>query len=307
LGPLPSFSVIVCGDDSLAIIRTPVGEIIYEGDATMFDQSQSAGPLQAAYSLYRKLGVSEEVITLLTILAGNRFVASSQFFVEEKISIDKSKRNMRDTGGSDTTLGNSIVMALAWFIVFDKSYIADSLFDLSFIESTFLYLGFKMKLQVSTYDQMSFLKGMWFYVKPVDFIDYELVWGPLPSRILKMGKSLKHPKDVHKRVSIEMACALFLNDVACSFATFLPVPLIRQFVQNFKYSKDFTNVLEDHQVRGSTSFCSLELSDKSYDQLTERYGSTRFEILETERKMPANPFNLMESPVYLDLALRDYA
>jgi hypothetical protein len=164
-------------------------------------------------------------------------------------------------------------------------------------------LGFDMKIkEFDSIDQCTFLKGMWYRVQgPLEYY-----WGPLPSRILKMGKSLKHPKNIYGKVSFEQGASLFLNDMAQSYGSFLQVPLIRQFVKNFAKHSPRVNLLEAWKVKAA-KVSKPALHPEAWDQICNRYGLEKSDFLRVESLYPKQPFTYIFDELFNRLNLVDYA
>jgi len=203
-------AILVAGDDS--IVWT--GTAWYCADASAYDQSQSFGPLAFAYRIYARLGVPPEITGLLQKVSQLPYFYASLL---GKVVIKRKLRPIRDTGGPDTTLGNSINMAAAWFYALhqDRPY-----------GEAFAHLGFDMKMHEVDLWHCNFLKGTWVPC------DTGMCWYPLPSKILKCGFCKKDPVLIYKK-PIRLAAQAHLNAVACSFRYAIDVPLLRTFVKRF--------------------------------------------------------------------------
>jgi hypothetical protein len=259
----------------------------------MFDQSQSMGPLFFEYEVLKQLGVDNEVIDVLYKCAQADYVGYSRDGLH-KFRLKKGGRPMRDTGGADTSLGNSIVMAYAWVIALIASD----------YHSQFAALGIDMKLREwDNIEQCTFLKGMWYRVKSKKYSHY---WGPLPSRILKAGKSLKDPRTLYSRLlwkNQEEAAVLFLNDLAHTFDYFLDVPILRVFIKNFKKGPQIRDLKRPYKIiaapKKKPDFDGME-------QLCLHYNVPLEWFLEVEHMYPTSPFAFIEHPLFCALQA-DYA
>lgn len=292
----PKISIIVCGDDSLVIHDLDGDWVAYEGDASMFDQSQSFGPHKAARWFYLKLGIDQDVLDILKKLTENTYYARSRKGYDV-YRINKAKRALRDTGGADTSLGNSLIMAVAWFFVLLRTpvWAKDE-----FIKS-FLFLGFDMKLRVNDPTTSSFLKGMWYHT------DHGMVWGPLPSRILKMGKSLTDPRILYRNKNLEVAAKRFLSDVAASYRCFLQVPFVKEFVETFYDAVQPVLYVPPGRTQVQhTDLCRYVLLPEAMDQICARYDCDPELLHKTLALFPKTPFNFCSSPIYLKMVAADY-
>jgi hypothetical protein len=268
----------------------------------MFDQSQSFGPLKFERDILTRLGVSHQCTHALEQLTKALYVAyprTGQGFFR----VDRTQRPIRDTGGTDTSLGNSINMAYAWMhvLIQQSEYVEE-----------FGKLGFKMKIRThENIEKATFLKGMWYRCSH-GVLDY--FWGPLPSRFLKMGKSLKDPRTlahyqlVLKRENclpdqrLKRAAELFMNDIAHSYNTFAPIPLVRRFCAQYAKSEQIKNLLEDHQVKPTGN--SVVLLDPE-GQLSSHYDVPLEWWSQVEALIPDRPFVFIQHPL-LKTLLKDY-
>jgi len=136
-GPGDIFHIIVAGDDSVVVYK---GRAI-AADASMFDASQSVGPLEVEYHTLKWLGVPPEAITILREMSRLPYLYVDKR-TNDRLFIDRHLHPTRDTGGPDTTIGNTINMMLAWIYVLLKGNV-----DPGYMAHEFLNLGFKMKMK----------------------------------------------------------------------------------------------------------------------------------------------------------------
>jgi CxxC-x17-CxxC domain-containing protein len=199
-------SVMAAGDDS----------IVYDGrdwyccDASSYDQSQSIGVLNHAYQVYNQLGVPKEITDLLWLVAHLPYKYTTKGFGE--FIVRRQDRPIRDTGGPDTCLGNTINMIAAWL---------DTLLAVNYLQN-FQKLGFDMKMHKVDILHLSFLKGTW----------VQLHWVPLPSRILKVGYIKEDPQCLY-HLPLEQAVSFHLAGVASSIQLADDVPILRAFIHRF--------------------------------------------------------------------------
>lgn len=210
--------IFVAGDDSLVIASNTSGLVMYEGDFSQYDAAQMEGPLELEYKMLELLGVPPPVLTQLQ--ASNAAPWEVLFRTTQRRLLIQRPAS-RNTGGVDTTLGNSLLNALMWAECLKRPRTEESIIPF------FASLGFELKLKtMGPGGYPTFLKGMWY---PVAEVEYPWgVWAPLPSRILKLGKALKSPTSIYGR-DLETSARAFLRDNACGLAPFLPVPLLRAF------------------------------------------------------------------------------
>jgi hypothetical protein len=288
---IDTWYILVAGDDSLVLHWKNKTLECFEGDASCFDQTQSFGALQRILLCLGRFGLSPWSQEQLLTLAHNTYMAYSKEGCGF-ISVNRKYRGMRDTGGVDTSVGNSVGMALAW---------VDCIVD-GDIDENFKRLGFQMKMNKTTdFYQCTFLKGLWYHC-----LDGSTWWGPLPSRILKVGKALRDPRELYKG-TFEQCCAYFLNDVAMGYSYFLQIPILRSFVKNFakdeirnERSLGWRAVLGDKGAKPQIDEEAAQM------QLLKRYGTNWLNSEEIERGFPSDPFVFMSDPLFITLGLRDY-
>jgi hypothetical protein len=287
-GPIGYFHIIISGDDSLVIVNIG-GEIIaFEGDATMYDQSESFGPLQFGWDVCSRLGVGRSEMRVLKQLACNTYLVESKRknMTYKRCYIDKTNRPLRDTGGADTSLGNSVVMGGAWVWVL----LENRMLQLNGIKESFAFLGLKMKLKAVSPYLSTFLKGMWYEHEDGPY------WAPLMSRVFKVGKCLKDPRQIYGVKDLSLAASMFLSDVANSYAVFSDVPILRKFVKNFNKHPFVHNQLDFYQVKGTMP--PRRFSELAWWQIEARYNVTKEDVLEAEKLFPSVPFVFSVNPVY---------
>jgi hypothetical protein len=288
-------AIIVSGDDSLVLTKREGRMRIYEGDASMYDQSQSFGPLRYQYDVLERLGVPVEVTNILADLAGNNYVLHTRDPTYHGI-INKKNRPIRDTGGTDTSIGNSLIMAVAWIFVASKD------FDTSWFD----YLGFEMKLRVfDNIEEATFLKGRWYTLDASSMDQYHYFWAPLPSRVLKIGKAMVDPRVIYKTKDLIKGARLFLSDVAHSYSAFMAVPILRVFIRNFKIGEKMFDQIPEYAVHGEACHFKIDEVENMY-WLCKHYDVPPLLWEEVEDMFPSQPFVYMESPLFTSLARKDY-
>jgi hypothetical protein len=282
--------VLVSGDDSVVVEHTLAGSRFLEADASMCDQSQGFGALRFHRDLLVRLGVPSSVAGLVYGLTQNVYVLQGNTDPLRRLKLSRRDRPFRDTGGSDTCLGNSGYIGFAWVVRLTGLY-------------TFPELGVDMKLNehVDIRD-CTFLKGMWYPT------DQGLFWGPLPSRLLKVGKSWRDPRELYGTRSYGEAAYWFLQDMATSYSHYLAVPLLRAFVSRFAREELRRDVREGEwvSVEGAQGPKPRVMLD-SWFWLERRYGLTHSDFLEMEAMIPATPFWFLSHPGFTVVGLRDYS
>jgi hypothetical protein len=309
------FAILACGDDSLVAYCPLVGDIVfYEGDASMFDQTISEGPLVWEKRVLWQMGLTQRMVDSLYDMHLVPYHARPHKNDRDQpiYVLGRRFRPMRDTGSAQTYLGNTIVMLSAWYFVLRSiqydmqrwaSFNEGNAVDL--VKDQFLELGFSMKM-MSTTDPMrvTFLKGMWYDVGE------RLCWGPLPSRILKVGKTLHDPRDMYGIKDMKLAGTSYLGDVASSYSVFLQVPILRAFVQRFniKVLKHHDEAsIPEYSTQASGNLSDLVLTERALASLQIRYDISLEELIRVENLiMRAEALNFMRDPVFIKLATVDY-
>jgi len=301
----PSFKtifIIVAGDDGLIIINDDGKLTFIEGDAGMFDQSQSFGPLRAQGAYMQYMGCPKYFTDILLQVACSPYKLT--YKDKSRIKVKRETRPIRDTGGPDTTFGNTGNMGCANFLFFrewDGSYL--NLLDN--LLAHFEHLGFDMKLKIRySPSTVTFLKGTWYKTKEGDF-DY--VWGPLPSQIIKIGKSYRNPSEFYPHKTYAEACETFLHDQGAGLRRFLQVPVLRAYVKRWGQGK--AAKAEEWQISASDRFGTTELDvEAMMEFMAERYFVSPHELREVEEMVEQTTvFTFMVHPVFLKLCLGDYA
>lgn len=292
---MDEYYVMVSGDDSIIVTRDCLGLKIFLGDFGMFDQSQSFGPLKYERRQLFRLGVSPYYLEKLKIMSSLPYRVVFKNMIS-KLSIDRSCRPIRDTGGPDTSIGNSINNAAAW--VYSLSLSAQQP-----IEKTMQELGLDLKLKiVRNIEDADFLKGTWY---PVQHDRYDHYWGPLPSRLLKVGKSLRDPRTLYQG-SYEQAAEQFLNDLACGYSSYLEVPLLRVFIRTFHKREKLRNLIEIYKITASPE-PKPPLLPGAFDMLARRYKVELLDLQEFEASYPKEIFSYHCHPLYERMAMVDYS
>jgi len=292
----PAIFIMVSGDDSLVVYSDTKTLTFYEADASMFDQSQSFGPLRFERMVLYRLGCSVETCDILEQLSTSPYVAWNRDKTGS-IKIDRTDRPIRDTGGADTSLGNSINMASAWLAVCSQGY-TDSIDEL---RERFGFLGFDMKIRVhSRITQTSFLKGTWYDVLDPEFMYY---WAPLPSRILKLTKSLRDPRGLYHTKDFHEASSQFVNDVLVSYSPFMEIPILRVLVKNFCVKdRQIINFYEEYKVQATLNTPKPRFDPTENEDIYLRYGSTKEEFEDLESHIPPHLFWFVDHALLRKLA-----
>ena len=308
----PVACILVGGDDSLVVLLWPSGEItIVEGDFGMFDQTQSEGPLNWQYRQMHRAYVPRQITRFLQQIAHGRIVVSSTRRGEAAMVVDLAKHPQRLTGGSDTSCGNSTTNAgsTVYVIAVRESFSGPRDTWAAKAEAAYAELGFKAKLRFPSHIGLAtFLKGRWYAVTGYEL---ERFWGPLPSRVLKVGKSERDPRTVTGLREYHQAAKAYLGAVAQSYSKFLAVPVLRAFVRNFQAVKSVKVVRLKDQLRVLSwgGGWTLQLNEElTWAELAEHYGVEARFLVDLERLFARadEPFRFLEHPAFTAMALRDY-
>jgi hypothetical protein len=226
--PHPHIGLACCGDDTICEILWPADSIgngklfFYEGDLSACDQSLRRGAILFGLSIYKALGVPQECLDLLYNCAASymRFENKEGTVVFSNGNWDSPRDEwllVRQTGGTDTSIGNTICLANAWMSIFFNSVPPAEW------EETFAYYGLNLKLleqEISPSSPYSgtFLKGR-FVQSALDLSKY--FWAPLPSLFVKLGKVMTDPRVIvssrrHRVKDYDQACKLYLRQVFLS-------------------------------------------------------------------------------------------
>jgi hypothetical protein len=289
-----SIHIAVVGDDSIVVVNHNGELTFYWADFSAFDQSQGPCVLWLEYAVLRALGCEQDVCDML------RHISAVPYKFRDGsgnwLKVDRFKRPSRDTGAPDTTIGNSISNMSAWTCCIDA--LIDGVTEPTVFESLFLQLGFKIKLGCSTdVRDASFLKGM-FYRLPSG----AHVWGPLPSRFLKIGKCITDPRTIYQIPDLSEACLRHAASLAATYRMYSQVPLLNEFVRRFTRE----GVESAHrQIEFMVTGTSQDLLDPLLD-VAAYYKIDPVWFVEAERMLRDAPlFTFFEHPLFNVLA-RDY-
>jgi hypothetical protein len=320
--------VFICGDDTAIFIKFKGKVFQIETDFKNYDACQSLEILDIEYLFLRLMGMDQTTITHLRDLSQNRLVMRS---AHPRISgtLFEAKGAHRDTGGADTSLGNSIVTGvLMTYCIKPAIYLlVTEDMDVRGLEKVLfdnmLELGMYLKIEphpVIDLDRcaqftytISFLKGMF-----VRSTEGKNVWIPLPSRILKVGVFKKDfwlefkvsPMAGHDLYHKCMQLRLW--QIAQQLRPFVDVPILGAFV------KRFGDIVVDKTLAGNIpNLMYMEWDNDSYEGVdfdpggirlafVGRYSITENQIEELEKYiLESEHDSIIVHPVFLAL-LKDY-
>jgi len=336
--PPSSIAAAVAGDDTCSIIIKADGEVIVETDFNFYDGTQRDGALTYQNCVFDQLGVPEGVLVALDRMSAAPLKVKSKR-TNLMITIDRSHHRRRQTGGPETTLGNSTNTIGASTHVFGSA--AD--FSPEEIQRRFLDLGLKAKVKVHTdLEDATFLKGWWVRLsQPVRVSDLRVSspaavefmtrtdssvrftagdlegslfrWMPLPSKILKMGKSLVNPMIIYKVTTPVEAARRYLHDQAVSCDGLADAPFFRAFRSAHLNSllpavpREHMDTMGDrYHTTVSANWPAVDFA--SYEgRACKRYDCTPQSLWEAERMLAdSTALSIVAHPVWLHMARADY-
>lgn len=299
--------VFAAGDDCLVIYYDGYRWTCYEGDASKFDSTVSTGPLSFQLDFMKNCGLDPFDAKILQISFTNKLVCKiKKDDTYYSLSVCRCQRPLRNTGGPDTSFGNTLCMLAGWYNALTNVNGFGSL--ASYFEEV---IGFRMKLKCIPFEDSTFLKGHFVNTHDAWF------WTPLPSRLLKLGKSLKDPKVLYRSFTQDrhVANLMFMHDL-CYGIQQLPLdPILRAWVNRWLLKRpsfyitpeyDWGYALEDVTVYK----CDLSwfTNDSFIHFLENRYSLTASDI-ETfiDSFKSIVPGDVFASPVITRFMQVDYA
>lgn len=279
-----TITIFVAGDDSLLV--TPWG--ILTGDLSACDRTISLEALLAEASVLRDQGVTSGLLEILmaschaTLRASVNSTSNTCVFV--------TRHWERNTGGVDTTYGNSVCVIQAWhlaviLVLADPPTLGAPLSQqhLSDINTTFTNLGLSLKLRVSELPfrpgapPAEFLKGWWLPSTDRDGV-VDFAWTFLPSRFLKCSKTLHDPRLTMRRgdrPSFDVAMARFMDGISSCLLEFGNPPMIRRVLTNWQLpgSEHFRWWEEENPIWVRAAHCAFQITDDDFlEACAVRYG-----------------------------------
>jgi len=342
--------LIVAGDDMLmvqTVLSTcldHVAELTFiEGDLSQCDHTSRLGCLFAEYNFLKFLGVPLDILALILANARAKLVIGNRNKPSEAIEIFRGYE--RNTGGTDTTFGNSCtsLIAATFAILISEENRKHRCCNCGYIswknhtavvgefEEAYKRLGLSLKIKVNFAPDRTwlgvdcplptFLKGTWYPCDPfyLEGRIMERAWGPLPSRLLKMCKTLNDPRVTMRypgesQISLEVGLRRFSQALCYGLKDFIwPVGLKRWLVRTSpqeepKYAKrsDLTDSYILQTMRGSFPYSAA--SEACYTELAAFYKAPREMVVDFfEKHLQQITFlTYSEHPLWFYLA-KDYA
>jgi len=378
----PGWHILVAGDDSLVCYNATYAtacsrhnkvlprHYFFEGDLTQCDHTNGPDALLNEYTILHQFGLPIETIELLYASAAAKLLIGFRNNPGQTIEVYRSPE--RNTGGTDTTIGNTCTVMTAFLLAIVKAYdtitglptncCCDPLFSfdddegqhftthmsLAFVD-VFEKLGLQLKMRSGVtnrdgiadgYDSLpTFLKGTWYPCKPVEISDPYVdmlasrlyvnvqntlthVWGPLPSRLLKLGKTFRDPRELFGVDSLDVALTMYSQAMAESVygyvwptpiktwlrTLFIPsVPVTEDVKIREQMRKDLEGDLYGLFTIEASTF-EVELHDTScLMRLAQHYAIEPEQLADFFDKLQhVGPFTHLEYPVWWALT-RDYA
>jgi hypothetical protein len=259
--------LLILGDDNALCINVNGEHHCLEGDFSQYDMTQCEFVWLAEKKIMREVGFPEVVIEKCDSLRH-----ATKYCYGMKITSPTSLG--RDTGESGTSDGNSTITGEVFMEIL---YSATSLTNLrQYAEDTATRMGMKLKIKQTTPKTTTFLKGFFVFGETISFdgVQTEAVHVPLPSRILKLGKTLRHPATLfknHPDPNWAMLCAM-----AKSYSSYALEPILATWVDHF--DDDVQALSDGDRVIGtSKQRFSIEQCAHFY---AERYGFDEVVVME---------------------------
>lgn len=275
----------VGGDDSLLalgpLMGTALGDRPFsEGDFSMFDQSEDDGPMEAAAGyIMNHLGLDPFAISVL-IAAKKAPVKTFKMFGRLEVAVEGEPGCQQATGSADTTVSNSVTNLLFFLFALARS--------LS-LEDAARELGLTLKAKhLSAFSEVTFLKGHW-----TRDVDCAPMWIPLPSQVLKIGKTLTHPDVLLRKAGVRGEAALHTaaSAIALSFGALdYNYPILGPFVEkmaSFKAARGDCSAFVNEFENPFRVVPKGRAVDRDYAaaQICYRYNIAISDILRVERRI----------------------
>lgn len=309
--------IICAGDDSVIAVLYPDGWLTFwEGDASQFDHSIRLAALEFEWKVLKRMGLSKNTIKLLKRNSSAQCTTRPR--ADQSVSIRVIRSEERNTGGVDTTVGNTCNMT--GLLVGSMSRVHYTRHTtVAAMEVECQRFGMIMKFK-KTEGRVAELGGSWF---PPSFLkgtwwkgpgpQRNFLWGPLLSRLLKISKTMSDPMITyrhHRPASLRDALELHAIAVAKSMSSYTwPEPLIK-WMSSFLRSPLAGEVRPSHEdIRapwkplGTLGQGVLDWQEQAADW----YGVSADEVVEFVRhvcQLRVGDFSF--HPMWRIMALRDY-
>lgn len=238
-----SIVIFVAGDDSLVVVKYgDKGRLFFTGDLTACDRSIGPDALSVEWQVLLDLSVPLPVIKAL--IANAKATLKCVVNDQESSAVFLYREHERNTGGPDTTFGNTVLVLIAWLTIVIE-LIANDLIqkpDADDLIARFKRFGFTMKMKINSDQEPGFcpefLKGWWLPYHGL--ISTVYCWTPLPSRLLKAVKTIKDPRVTYKTAlkdqatDMKLALQCHLSAVAEGLLPFGHPPCLRKVYEHWQ-------------------------------------------------------------------------
>ena len=324
-------------DEELTSMRRVSDELLrglqvseYEFDFSTYDRSQSTGALKAEFRFLQSFGLSKKDTDILW-----RMFTANIRVGKVDVLLGLISEPLRTTGGPDTTPGNGSSSILSHFEVICRlvrSYLqyrriivvlmvagddthllvgtsgGPPLDAVRFVEEythEMATLGFTITGGNVPLGSGSFLKGLWYPTEE------GLVWGPTPSRILKIGKALKDLRLTTKTTRGMTYCervAAHAASVANGYASMLQVPLIRGYVERWAGPVSlFSDPDAKYKTSSTGRYANTAIDEvATYNMLASRYGEDHDWVGLEQIYRTCDLFTHIRHPIFHALHVVDY-
>lgn len=193
--------LVVMGDDVHAIWKKNYRTIVFESDFSKYDRTQNQKLLDIWHALLYKSGFLDSAGYYDS---SYKWPMTGRIRNNRKFTWTKSdKIEMRYSGEPTTSVANSVVTAISTLIACRYSGVTeeDNMVEIeNKLTHSFSLLGLKAKIKASPYLSGTFLKHN-LMLTVLDNTDTVYRYVMLPSRLLKLFKSLTNPLDIMKEFS----------------------------------------------------------------------------------------------------------
>lgn len=294
----PDVVIAASGDDSVVswgeFARGRVSPFV-EADQSKFDHTQDEGPLSLSIYWMRLLGAPEWFLDLVFYCCREGYTSRKHEFSSRGTS-----GTQMPTGITLTTLLNSMATISMYLYAIESDSVD--------LVGKARDLGFGVKaFQHDDLTQLTFLKGWW------QFSDVGLVWLPLPSAVIKLGKLIRSPLEIASTKDWDLSYKRCAYALARSYGNIpFEYPILGPFlVCLLKFGKDWNGmdhvpVLESWKPVVTTTF-TIDV-DLCRSSMIKRYGFDVCDLLRAEsligqvKQLPS----YLEDIVFLRLSEVDY-
>jgi len=275
--------IVAAGDDSVF----KENNYFYEGDQEQFDQSQDEAPLENSRAWMLALGCPEDVIDTLLTCYSMPYSADMDPDESTKVAIKGDPGWQMATGVTTTTVHSSVNTILMYLYLLQNR--ADNYVrSMEMVTESAKQLGFTLKGKRSeTLYGVTFLRGWW-----VPDEHSEPIWNPLPSQVLKLGKILRSPKEIFRKLSDRDAVYAVARGLAACFKVDPAYPILGPFIASLRrlgdkvYSgRSASDVIDESYHNRIKRVSAAVVASRGHvlQMIEQRYGLTIDEVVEIEQ------------------------